>query len=122
MGYTFTLKRVAVNSLQLTATATRRRVKTQLLTLKKLFDDACRSLEIAEQSYQITLDWKNWRLTVTAEPLILDKIVKLLQQVGGEYLPPISQTSSSLFYPRRESRVESVARDEEKEVVTCALQ
>lgn len=125
--FTFKLERSKENELCIYFTAVRddddfdfNLTKKKLKGLVEEFKKAAESSDISAEQYTLKYDFATWRLIITAESDMLDKIALLLQKVTEpKYF--MSQMKDALFY----KPVREMPKPEEKlieEGVVCRMQ
>ncbi len=100
--YTFELKRPSSQQLLIQFTskddvlASVEEIKTELIALVKLFQQAVISLGI--KTLKVKPNWEHWTLTLTADTASLDKAAELLAEAGVKYITSLAEAKSALFY------------------------
>ena len=138
--YQFTLERSSRNKLLIqvivdTAVwADTRKMKNQLDPAVDLLCKMVMSLGIPTRQFKTKYHLEMGSLTIIAEPMVVDRIVDLLQEAGSIYLSSnVSQVKAALFYnnnrtgvaiPQPHPRLSSSVVDDNhgESIVTCAMQ
>jgi len=129
-NFTFQLKRVRFDCLQLQFTAadsilmSAEDIKKELIALAKSFKEAVASLDIKPAQYKTELNWKEWSFTITADTTVLTLIGGLLHQAGAAFFQTAPQARAVLFAPAA-GKSQTSAQVESKDsqpAVACILQ
>jgi len=102
-SFAFQIKRTKYNCLQLqfiaadTILMTIDDIRKELIELTKLLKQAMLSLDVKAEQFKVEPNWKNWTLTITAEPNVLHQIGTLLHHAGANYFQSAPQAQALLF-------------------------
>ena len=131
--YKFVFKRPLANKLLIQVTANpeawadSRKMKDLLIPAVDLLKQMIIGANIPMQQWEVKPNWDNGLLTITAERATLDRIARLLQEVGLGYFPSVTKTEAALFYTKKMQHTGPLSpgidnNHDEPTAVTCMMQ
>ena len=123
-SYTFNIKRPQANQLLIqftaldTVLATGEKIRQELIELTERLQTLVSDCGLTMKPNQFKPNWKQWTLTLQAEPPLLDQIANLLHVASQAYLsPPDAKTGMGFFQSSG-----SLTSDDDVSETTCRVQ
>lgn len=130
-NYTFSIKRPQASQLLIQFTAVdsvvaeTEEIRKELVSLIRALQKLITDVGIPIKPNQFKPDWRQWTLTIQAEPAQLDQLANLLHTASRAYLPSDAKTGRGFFQSSPVTTSSSTApstSDSETLETTCGIQ